>query len=134
MSDLTNYFADELTNHAFGKAAMSQYTSLYVGLSGTPILADGTGATEPGDTYVRQLTDVQNDWTLSGEYISNDLIIAWPIATGAWGTISWAFLADALSGGNILVAKAFTPTRSPVAGDYVDFKVGNLKFILDRIL
>lgn len=135
MSDITDYFAEELTNHAFGKITMSSYTELFVGLSTAAILADGTGSAEPGFNYVRKPT-LTSVWTLDAGWIDNDVDIKWDPATGSWGEIRWAFLADTepAGTGNILIAKAISPFKTVAINDRVEFLAGNLRFRLDRIV
>lgn len=90
-----------ILNHFFKGTVYTQPTHLYVGLSTTDLLADGSGITEvTGTGYARVVTDA---WTVTApNQISNTGAVTFAQAGGSWGTpIQW-FLADALTTGNKL--------------------------------
>lgn len=95
-----NFAKTAILNHFFKGTAYTQPTHLYVGLSTTDLLADGSGITEvTGSAYARVLNDT---WTVSGNEVTNGAAVTFAKATGSWGTpIQW-FLADALTAGNYL--------------------------------
>jgi len=102
---VTNYQANRILDREFGAAAYSTLPTLYIGLSTTAILDDGTGATEPsvgGYARVAVTNDKTNWGTASAGVLTNAVAIEFPIAMLSWGTITHAFVADAASAGNIL--------------------------------
>lgn len=92
------YAKTAILNHFFKGTAYVQPTNLYVGLSTTDLLQDGSGLTEvTGGGYARV---VNNLWTVSGNQVSNTNAVTFAQATAAWGTpIQW-FMADAATLGN----------------------------------
>lgn len=126
----TDYLEDELLDHIFGAAAWTAPATLHIGLSTTEIADDGTGITEPvGMGYAR--VSVANDgvtWDLSsGGMKQNDIALTFPQATGDWGTILEAFVADAASGGNILWTGGLKTTRFVGNGETFEFAASNFK-------
>lgn len=95
-----DYAKTAILNHFFKGTVYTQPTNLYVGLSTTDLLHDGSGLTEvSGSAYARVNV---NAWTISSNQVSNTNAISFPTATGSWGTpIQW-FLADASSAGNLI--------------------------------
>lgn len=90
-----------ILNHFFKGTVYTQPAHLYVGLSTTDLLQDGSGVTEvTGTSYARVQTD---SWTVtSPNQISNTGAVTFPQAGGSWGTpIQW-FLNDASTAGNYL--------------------------------
>lgn len=90
-----------ILNHFFKGTVYTQPTNLYVGLSTTDLLADGSGITEvTGTGYARV---INNSWTITApNQVSNTGAVTFAQAGGAWGTpIQW-FMADALTLGNKL--------------------------------
>lgn len=90
-----------ILNHFFKGTVYTQPAHLYVGLSTTDLLADGSGVTEvTGTSYARVQTD---SWTVtSPNQISNTGPVTFQQAGGSWGTpIQW-FLNDASTAGNYL--------------------------------
>lgn len=96
-----DYAKEAILNHFFKGTVYTQPTNLYVGLSTTDLLHDGSGLTEvTGNAYVR----VQNNsWTVTNpNQISNTNAVTFPQATGSWGTPIQAFVADASTAGNLI--------------------------------
>lgn len=130
MTALTDYLEGKFLDHLFGKATFST-PSVYVGLSQADPGEDGTGVSEPsGGSYARVST-APADWTRSANTMSNSGEIVFPTATGDWGTITHFFLADASSGGNILVKGALTTTKAVTTDDIAKFPAGDLSLSLD---
>ncbi len=126
----TDYLEDELLDHIFGAAAWAAPATLYIGLSTTEIADDGTDITEPvGMGYAR--VSVDNDgvtWDpASGGTKQNDIAFTFPQATGDWGTIAEAFVADAASGGNVLWTGALKTVRFVGNGERFEFAASDFK-------
>lgn len=103
--------SNRLLDYSFGNTSFSNPTNLYVGLSTTTIGNNGTGATEPsGGSYARvQIANNKTTFGVSSNGVLTNLItVTFPESTGDWGTITYIFLSDQLTGGNILY---FDPVR-----------------------
>lgn len=97
-----DYAKTAILNHFFKGSVYTQPTHIYVGLSTTDLLHDGSGLTEvstSGTSYTRVIAD---SWTISGNQVSNAAAITFAQASGPWGTpIQW-FASDAATAGNLL--------------------------------
>ena len=102
---ITTYQANRLNNYLFGATSFTPNGTYYIGLSTTAINAAGTGVTEPtGGGYKRvAVTNNKTNFTDStGGIVQNKVQFEFPESTTAWGTITHVFIADSLTGGNIL--------------------------------
>jgi hypothetical protein len=130
-----NFLEDELLDHVWGAAAYTAPTDIYVGLSTTAPADDGTNITEPsgGNGYARvQVTNNLTNWpAASGGAKSNGTAVAFPTATGSWGTVTHMFFSDAASGGSILGSSALTTAKTVDTDDTVTFAIGDLDITLD---
>lgn len=103
---LTNYFANGFLDRMFRNQAFT-ISANAVGLS-TSVIADAGTVTEPvGNAYARVTVNVSGGaspaWSaVASGSVSNAQAITFPTASGSWGTIVHAFLADATSAGNVL--------------------------------
>jgi hypothetical protein len=126
---LNNYLINAVLNEAFGAVAFGAPATLYVGLSTTAINADGTGITQPaGGSYARvAVTNNTTNWpTVSNQQKKNGTAITFPTATASWGTVTWFFIADAASGGNILASGALTASKTIDNGDTANFAINDI--------
>ncbi len=134
MGSFSDYLENELLDHVWGAAAYTPPVTLYVGLSTTDPLDDGSGITEPvGGAYARvAVTNNLTNWpaAVAGAK-ANGTAIQFPTATGSWGTIGWFFISDAASGGNMLGHAALTTPKTIDPGDTASFAVGDLDVTLD---
>jgi len=121
-----NYLEDKLLNHFFGKGDYTPPT-IYVALSIADPGEAGAGMAEPsGNGYERKVT-APADWTFSsGGMVSNASELAFPEATGDWGTITHFALYDAPTGGNFLGYGTLSQSKIVGSGDVVKFAVGDL--------
>lgn len=129
---VATYLVNAWLNHLFGKVAFSTPAHIYVGLSLTDPTADGSGVSEPSDgSYARVETDAA-DWTeATARVCSNANAVVFLAPTGDWGDVAYAFLADASSGGNILVSAALPAPVEIINGSTAPtFEAGNLPFEL----
>lgn len=128
---ITVYASNKVLDNLFGATAIALPTTYYVGLSTTPIQSTGGGATEPvGMGYARvAITNTKAFFTTSsnGE-LSNTTAVQFPDATGNWGTISYVFLSDSASGGNIWYYDALSTSRIVQTGAALIFLANALKF------
>ena len=126
MGSFSDFWENKVLDHLFGKANYTPPT-IYVALSTANPAEDGSGMAEPsGNGYERKVT-APADWTASsGGALSNANELAFPEATGDWGTITHFALYDALTGGNFLGYGTLSQSKIVGNGDVVKFAVGDL--------
>jgi hypothetical protein len=101
--------------------------TFYVGLSTTTPAANGTNITEPaGNGYARvAVTNNAINWASSSAGAnSNAAQIAFPTASGSWGTVTYAVLFDAATNGNAIAAVPLAASQAIGNGDTYAFAVG----------
>lgn len=128
----TYYQANLNLDLDLGRTNYTPPTTLYLGLSTTPISRDGSGATEPSTNagYTRvAITNDKTKWSASsnGE-LFNISAIEFPESTNTWGTVTHYFFSDSQTGGNIRFYEAFSTPRQIQANSTVMFKPQTLKF------
>lgn len=138
MAGFSDYLEKKLLDHVLGAAAYTPPTTLYVGLA-TAAITDattGTNVTEPsGGAYARVAVtnNATNFPAASGTTATkkNGTAISFPEATAAWGTVTYFFIADAATAGNILMSAALTASKTIDAGDLPRFNTDSLTVTLD---
>ena len=134
----TDYLEDKILEHVFGGTAYTAPTTLYVGLH-TSASSDAAAGTEvSGGAYARQTAAFTVTGTNPTE-AATTAAIEFPVATASWGTVTYAGVYDALTGGNLLAYAQLTDpsdfvTPLPKAidtGDVFRISSGNLKIRLD---
>lgn len=104
---------------------LSNYT-LYAGYGTTTPAKAGTGATEPTDAaYARVAVESDPGMARTDSEIDNDDIITFPAATEAQGTITYAYLFDAETAGNLLWYGALTDSKAVTTDDVPRFPAGD---------
>lgn len=135
----SNYAAQAILNSVFGKTssfgALATRPTLHVALFTTAPGEDGTGGVEvSGNGYTRVAT-APADWDVATladpSVIDNIAEIAFPQATGPWGTVVAFAVYDAASVGNYIGGNALTTSKSPTNGDTPRFAAGLLTVSLD---
>lgn len=130
---ITTYQANRLNNYLFGATSFTPNGTYYIGLSTTAINAAGTGVTEPtGGGYQRvAVTNNKTNFTDStGGIVQNKVQFEFPENTTAWGTITHVFIADSLTGGNILYYDALTTPRMVQTATILLFAINSMKIQL----
>lgn len=133
--------ANKVLSLIAGRAASINFgTIIYIGLSTTSPVKDGSNITEPvGNGYARvpiskygeSLSLKMSDPAAgAGGVITNEDTIFFPKATGAWNTITHAVIFDALTGGNPIVGGALGTSKSPVANQVTIIEPGELDISL----
>ncbi len=133
MGSFTNYLENRTLDHFFGATASTAPATLYIGFSTTTINDDGTGITEPvGNNYSRiaVTNNATNFPAASAGSKSNGVAFVSAVASGSWGTLTHAFIADASSGGNVLAWCAIT-NKTIGNLDTVSVGIGALTITLD---
>jgi len=135
---LTNYAANKFLSLFTAHANSASFTSnVYVGLSTTEPLADGTGVTEPvGNGYTRtllgaygQAATLKLSTPVAGA-TANDDIIFFPEATGNWGICTHFVIYDALVAGNLMAGDILVAPITPISGNVPIIRVGDLTITL----
>lgn len=123
----SNYLENKVLLHVFGATAYTAPTTLYVGLFTTDPGEGGTGTEVSGGSYARQTVT----FTVSGNIASNTAAVEFPTATASWGTITYAAVYDAVTGGNLLASGGLTTSKTISSGDVFRIPAGDLDITLD---
>jgi hypothetical protein len=114
---LTDLVNNKVLDCFFGGRAIAAPSTLYVGLSLTKAYRGGYVAEPTGGSYAR--VAVSNDLAhfpaASSGAKSNAAPITFPTPTAAWGSVLSVFVADAVSGGDVL-AMADLPSPKTIHG------------------
>lgn len=130
MSSFSDYAEGAILDHLFGGTAFTQPT-LYVAVSTANPTDAGTGAAEPtGNGYAR-ISTASADWTRTDNVVENANELAFPEATGSWGTLTHIAIYDAATGGNLIAHAALTTSKAIAANETLRFPAGNITFTLD---
>ena len=133
----SEYLEKKILDLVFGATAFTAPTTLYIGLSTSTITDDAAGITEPsGNAYTR--VAVVNNTTNFPSSTSNTTqgsktngtAITFPTPTGSWGTVTYFFISDAASGGNIIAWGSLSASQSISSGNTVSFAVSALTITL----
>ena len=126
---VTYYSSNKNLDYNFGSTSFTPPATMYFGLSTTTINIDGTGATEPsGGAYARQpFVNNKTNWgTASNGALTNLVAITFTESTLSWGTITYVFISDALTSGNVWWFDALTPSRTVASATTVLFAIGSI--------
>lgn len=117
---ISDYWANKLLGQTFGATTAGAPGTLYAALFNVIPLSNGTGGTEvSGNAYARVAVtnNTSNFPTPTTGQSSNATAITFPTPTGSgWGTIVAGGWYDASTGGNLLFAGPFNPSRTGTAG------------------
>lgn len=123
----SNYLENKVLDHVFGGVAYTAPATLYVGLFTSDPGETGSGTEVSGGSYARQTIA----FTVTGSQASNTAAAEFPTATASWGTITYAAIYDALSGGNLLASGALTTSKTIDSGDVFRIPAGDFDIDLD---
>jgi len=124
----TNYLENKIMAYVFsGTAFSSPSASLYVGLF-TAAPGEGGGGTEvSGNGYNRKIVSM----TTAGNASTNSAAVEFDVATGSWGTITYAGVFDAVTSGNLLAYGELTVSKTIASGDVFRIPAGDLDITLE---
>ena len=126
----SDYAEGAVLDHVFNKTAYTQPT-LYVGVSTADPTDTNAGIAEPvGNAYARVAT-IGADWSRTAGEMSNGVAMAFPEATGSWGSLTHFAVFDAATAGNMIFHGALTTAKAIAANETLRFPIGNLTFTLD---
>lgn len=133
MGSFSDYAENKILEHIVGKTSFTMPTA-YIALCTTAPTDASTGSTlvEPsGNNYSRKAT-VGGDWAAaSGGSISNSGSLAFPQASGSWGTITHFAIVDASANGNVIAWGALSASKAVGSGDTPSFAAGQLTVTQD---
>jgi hypothetical protein len=128
---ITTGTANKVLDLLFGQTALSNLSTMYMGLSTTTIQNDGTGATEPstsGTAYARvAITNNKTNWgTASAASLANAVAVTFTESTASWGTITYVFLAAGATAAvaDIWYFEALTTPKTVQTATTVQFAIG----------
>lgn len=123
----SNYLENKVLLHVFGGTAYTAPSTLYVALFTSDPGEAGTGTEVSGGSYARQTAT----FTVTGALASNTAAIEFPTATASWGTVTYAAVYDAASGGNLLGSGGLATSKTIATGDVLRIPVSSLNITLD---
>lgn len=133
MSAMSDYLEVQLRKHIFRTGSFTKPTELWVSLHTADPTDAGTGTEVSGGSYAR----VQNDpgdgnWSApdaTGGVTANVSDLTFPAPTGNWGSITWAAIFDASTGGNMIARAQLSVAKTVNSGDAAPkFLAGSLTF------
>jgi hypothetical protein len=123
----SNFLENKVLGHVFGATPYTAPATLYVGLFTSNPGETGSGTEVSGGSYARQTIA----FTVTGSQASNTAAVEFPTATASWGTITYAAIYDAVSGGNLLAYGALTTSKTIDNGDVFRIPAGDFDINLD---
>ncbi len=123
----SNYLENKVLLHVFGATAYTAPATLYVGLFTSNPGEAGGGTEVSGGSYARQTAA----FTVTGNAAANTAAVEFPTASASWGTITYAALFDASSGGNMLAYGGLATSKTIDSGDVFRIPAGDFDITLD---
>ena len=125
MGSLSDYSEKAVLDHILKVNPFSQPTNLYIGLSKTDPLDNGSGILEPsGGGYERILC---NSWTVGSRLAYNTSAVTFPVATDDQGTLTHFFVADADVAGNMISHGLLSEPKTILNGKQLSLSAGKLR-------
>jgi hypothetical protein len=135
MTDLTDYSENILIDALFRNSTISRPANWYIGLSSTTPTDAGGNITEPANGYARQpvATGASSAWAdpSGGSSTNNTNEIAFPTATGSWGTLTHVVISDAVTAGNWWFWKALDASVAITTDEVFRFQAAALVIAFD---
>lgn len=131
MASFNDYTENLVLTWLFTTSSATRPTAWYVGLF-TAAPSDTGGGTEvTGNGYARKATGTMSVSGTAPTTATNNSAIEFDAASGGnWGTIGWAAVFDASTGGNMLAWAALTTDRTINDGDVFRIPAGSLDVTL----
>ena len=136
MAAFSDFLENELLDHVLRNEAYTAPSSVWIALfTADNGLEAGTITGEvSGGAYARIEVGGTSGLTFSvasAGSSSNEQDITFPTATADWGTVSYAAIMDASTGGNVLFHGALTVAKTVNNGDTFKFNAGDMTITLD---
>jgi hypothetical protein len=128
----SNFIEAAALNHFFRSSAQTSPAAVFAALYiSNPTDAD-TGTEVSGGGYTRQQIAFGPVAQVSGKgQISNSNKVEFPVATAAWGTVSYIGIRDASPGGNLLSWSPLSQTKDVQIGDQIVIQIGDFSVNVD---
>lgn len=139
-----DYGENQIVDTIFRAQATSLTANLFVGLSTAACSDAGVGTEVTGGSYARvSIARSLANWagtqgagtttasTGTGGATSNNIAINFATPSASWGTVVSAFIADALTGNNIVSCTTLTTSKAINSGDTVTFPAAALTFTIN---
>lgn len=123
----SNYLENKVLLHVFGATAYTAPTTLYVALFTSNPGETGAGTEVSGGSYARQTIT----FTVTGAQAANTAAVEFPTASASWGTVTYAAIYDASTGGNMLDYGALTTSKTIASGDVLRIPASSYTIDLD---
>ena len=123
----SNYLENKVLGHVFGAVPYTAPATLYVGLYTSDPGEANTGTEVSGGSYARQTIA----FTVTDNQASNTAAVEFPTASASWGTVTYAAIFDAVSGGNMMAYGALTTSKTIASGDVLRIPAGDFDINLD---
>jgi len=116
MGTISDYLELKWLDHVFENAAFGVPTNIYIALSTADPTDSGGSIAEPsGNNYARK---VMNTWNAASSRVStNNGVITFNTASGAWGNITHYAIFDAITAGNMLAHGSLSVAKNVVSGN-----------------
>lgn len=130
---LSHYLESALINAVLKNTAYTPPTTTYLALFTADPTDSNTGTEVSGSAYARQAITWSAITTNSpnGSTVTNSAQINFPTATGAWGSIAYFGIYDALTVGNLLIHGTLTTSKTIGNGDTAQVLVNALSVTFD---
>lgn len=122
-SEMSTYLQDKVVNLSLRNTAYTPPTTVYLGLFTTTLNAAGTGTEVSGGSYARQSLTFSAS---SSGATATSADVTFPTATASWGTVTYAGIYDASTGGNLLYFTPLDVSKTIDSGDIFKVTAGNL--------
>jgi hypothetical protein len=128
----SNALIQQLLDHAFNQATMTQLVTVYAALFTTAPDANGAGGTEvSGGSYARVAITASTGFDRTAQTLNNTAEITFPTSSASWGNCTHFGLYTASSGGTFLGFSALTTPRDiNAAGITPKFPVSGMQIAM----
>jgi len=131
-SGFSTYLRNKLLDHAVGKTSYTMPT-VWLALSSTQPVADGTGVTEPTAMgYVRLAMTAANWAAASAGANTTAQELTFTEATGSWGEMAFWATYDNATTGNMLTFGTITVPKTYSSGDTPKVAIGDLDLTINN--
>ena len=119
---MSTYLQNKVVDLSLRNVSYTPPTTVYLGLFTTTLNAAGTGTEVSGGSYARQSVSFS---AASSGATASSADVTFPTATASWGTVTYAGLYDASTGGNLLYFTPLDVSKTIDSGDIFKVTTGN---------
>jgi hypothetical protein len=128
---MTNYTEENLLNHLLGSGTFTKPSARWVAAFTAAPGETGGGTEVTGGSYARVSAAAFTITAANPSTAVTSALIEFPVATGAWGTITHVAVFDASTAGNMLFFAELTDSKAVASGDVLRIPAGDLTLTLD---